>query len=97
MAAHERIGDGKDRRLVGRNGHLPERTIQTGIGDIAIKALLVRDRSGSGIRFASAILPSYLRRARSSEELTEYNGGFPQPIRTYPKNRIGRDFADDGL
>ncbi len=51
VAAHEHITDGKGRRLAIRNGYLPERTIQTGIGDIAVKAPRARDRSGSGIRF----------------------------------------------
>lgn len=69
VAAHEHIRDEEGRRLVIRNGYLPERTIQTGIGDIAVKAPRVRDRSGSGIRFTSAVLPPYLRRTRSIEEL----------------------------
>ena len=69
VAAHEHIRDEKGRRLVIRNGYLPERTIQSGIGDIAVKAPRVRDRSGSGIRFTSAILPPYLRRTKSIEEL----------------------------
>jgi len=69
VAAHEHIRDEQGRRLVVRNGYLPQRTIQTGIGDIAVKAPRVRDRSGSGIRFRSAILPPYLRRSKSIEEL----------------------------
>jgi len=69
VAAHKHITDEGGRRLVIRNGYLPERTIQTGIGDIAVKAPRVRDRSGSGIRFTSAILPPYLRRTKSIEEL----------------------------
>ena len=69
VAAHKHITDEGGRRLVIRNGYLPGRTIQTGIGDIAVKAPRVRDRSGSGIRFASAILPPYLRRTKSIEQL----------------------------
>jgi transposase-like protein len=69
VTAHEHIKDEEGRRLVIRNGYLPKRTIQTGIGDIAVKAPRVRDRSGSGIRFTSAILPPYLRRTKSIEEL----------------------------
>ena len=57
------------RKAVVRNGYLPERSIQTGIGDVDIKVPKVRDRSGSGIRFTSALLPPYLKRARSVEEL----------------------------
>ncbi len=62
IASHEHIKDEAGRRLVIRNGYLPERTIQSGIGDIAVKAPRVRDRGGSGFRFTSAILPPYLRR-----------------------------------
>ncbi|MEH6473647.1 MAG: IS256 family transposase [Halopseudomonas sp.] len=65
--ANTRLIDG--RQAVVRNGHLPERTVQTGIGDIEIKVPKVRDRSGSGILFNSNLLPPYLKRARSVEEL----------------------------
>lgn len=51
-----------------RNGYLPQRTIQTGLGDVGIKAPRVRDRA-SKIRFTSAILPPYLRRTKTIEEL----------------------------
>ena len=57
------------RQVVVRNGYLPERTIQTGIGDVAVKVPKVRDRSGSGICFNSSLLPPYLRRTKSIEEL----------------------------
>jgi putative transposase len=57
------------RAAVVRNGYLPEREIQTGVGPVAVKVPRVRDRSGSGIRFHSRLLPPYLRRTRSLEEL----------------------------
>ena len=57
------------RRAVVRNGHLPKRTVQTGVGDVEVQVPKVRDRSGSGIRFNSHLLPPYLKRARSLEEL----------------------------
>lgn len=56
-------------QAVVRNGYLPERTIQTGIGDLPIKVPKVRDRSGSGIKFNSTILPPYLKRSKNMEEL----------------------------
>ncbi|MFM5464950.1 IS256 family transposase [Aeromonas simiae] len=62
-----RLPDG--RQAVVRNGYLPERTIQTGIGDVDIKVPKVRDRSGSGIHFTSALLPPYLKRTGSVEAL----------------------------
>ncbi len=68
--ADELTEDGR-RRLV-RHGHLPERTIMTGIGPVAVRCPRVRDRVGEGgerIRFSSAILPPYARRSRSLEVL----------------------------
>ena len=62
-----RLDDG--RRAVVRNGYLPERTVQTGIGDVAVRVPKVRDRSGGGAVFRSELLPPYLKRARSVEEL----------------------------
>jgi len=65
--AEDRLPDG--RLAVVRNGYLPERTIQTGIGDVEIKVPKVRDRSGRGVKFNSSLLPPYLKRAQSVEEL----------------------------
>jgi putative transposase len=57
-------------RLV-RHGHLPEREVMTGIGPIAVQVPRVRDRGPKAekIRFTSSILPPYLRRAKSIEDL----------------------------
>lgn len=52
-----------------RNGYLPARTIATGIGEVAVQVPKVRDRSGSGIKFNSLLLPPYLKRSRSVEEV----------------------------
>lgn len=47
--------------------------MQTGIGPIAVRRPRVRDpeptAAGGHIRFSSAILPPYLRRAKSLQEL----------------------------
>lgn len=71
LQKHADARDSSGKRLVTRNGHLPERTIQTGIGDIPIKAPRVADRrAGSArVRFSSSILPPYLRRTKSIEDL----------------------------
>lgn len=66
----ERLEDGRARLV--RHGHLPERSVMTGIGPVTVKAPRVRDRGADGgepIRFESSILPRYLRKARSVEEL----------------------------
>jgi len=61
------LSDG--RLAVVRNGYLPARTIQTGIGDIEVQVPKVRDRNGCGVKFNSALLPPYLKRTKSVEEL----------------------------
>jgi putative transposase len=68
IARHRELRDERDRQRVVRNGYRPERSIQTGIGEVAVKAPRVRDREGE-IKFRSSILPAYLRRTRSIEEL----------------------------
>jgi putative transposase len=69
--AHAHVRDDVGRRQVVRNGHHPERTIQTGLGDIEVKQPRVLDRRppGQRERFSPAVLPPYLRRTRSVEEL----------------------------
>lgn len=71
LQKHADARDSSGKRLVTRNGHLPERTIQTGIGDIPIKAPRVADRRAESarVRFSSSILPPYLRRTKSIEDL----------------------------
>jgi len=68
-AQHAHLRDEHGRRCVVRNGHLPEREVQTGVGQVSVKMPRARDNSGSGIRFTSKILPPYLRRTKSIEEL----------------------------
>jgi putative transposase len=58
----------EDKAAVVRNGYLPERAIQTGLGDIAVKVPKVRDRSDSGIKFNSSLIPPYLKRTKNIEE-----------------------------
>jgi transposase-like protein len=57
------------RKAVVRNGHLPSRRVQTGIGCVEVSVPKTRDRSQSGIKFTSALLPPYLRRTKSIEEM----------------------------
>jgi len=49
-------------RVVVRNGYQPERDILTAVGPVPVKVPKVRDRSGSGIKFNSALVPPYVRR-----------------------------------
>jgi putative transposase len=68
LARYQDEQDAAGRTRMVRNGHLPERTIQTGLGQVAVKAPRVHDRSGQ-VRFNSNIVPRYLRRSRSIEDL----------------------------
>src|SRR5262249_17576770 len=64
-------GNADGRRQVVRNGYLPERTITTGVGPVTVQQPRVHDRRAAGERekFSSAILPPYLRKTKSVEEL----------------------------
>ena len=68
--AHLKTNDGHQR--VVRHGHLPERKIQTGVGEVSIKKPRVRDRGGNNgdkIKYTSALIPAYMRRSKSLDEL----------------------------
>ena len=73
IAEHENLRDAGGYRLVVRNGRLPGRTIQTGVGPVEVQQPRVNDRrigeNGQRIRFSSKILPPYLRRTKSIDEL----------------------------
>jgi putative transposase len=79
LGAHAELEDVHGRRRVVRNGHAPEREIQTGIGPIAVRRPKLRDRGanfpdrggagGARIRFTSKVLPPFLRRTKNVEEL----------------------------
>jgi len=67
--ADDKTEDGRARIV--RHGYLPEREVMTGIGPVSVKVPRVRDRGEAveKIRFTSSILPPYLRKAKSVEEL----------------------------
>ena len=67
LAKHN-IGEGKAQFV--RNGYLPGRAIQTGIGDVEVEVPRIRNRSYAkdGIRFGSSVIPKYIRRSGKLEE-----------------------------
>ena len=68
LAHHsEKKIDGK--QVVIRNGYLPKCTVQTGLGDVDVQVPKVRDKSHQGIKFNSLLIPPYLKRTESIEEL----------------------------
>lgn len=50
-----------------RNGYLPEREVQTGIGPVTVKVPKVRSKTGQPVTFRSALVPPYVRKSRSLE------------------------------
>ncbi len=56
-----------DRASVVRNGYHPEREILTGIGSVFVKMPKVRSKEGKPITFHSALVPPYVRKAKSVE------------------------------
>ena len=66
---HAHLKDDQGRRQVVRDGHLPERAIQAGIGAVEVEQPGARDRRPADRpeAFTSAIPPPYLRKTRSLE------------------------------
>ena len=71
IEVHAPVTNEVGRRQVVRNGYLPQRTITTGIGPIEVEQPRVLDRRAKEERdpFSSKILPPYLRKTKSLEEL----------------------------
>lgn len=87
--AHQLDADGQ--RLVVRNGHMPPRSILTGLGPVEMKRPRVNDKrldtDGNRLRFTSRILPPYLRRTKVIDELIPWlylkgvsTGDFPEAL-----------------
>jgi len=75
---HRQLVDENGHRLIVRNGRMPTRSIVTGVGSVAVAQPRVHDRrpesaignDGQPVeRFRSKILPPYLRKTKSMEEL----------------------------
>ncbi len=68
---HAHLLDAAGHRQVVRNGHADPRTIVTGVGPLEVRMPRVHDRRPPEVRtrFTSKILPPYLRKAKSIDEL----------------------------
>jgi putative transposase len=71
---HQDVKDEQGHRQVVRNGYLPKRKLVTGLGEIAVQQPRVNDRRPADQRekFTSKLLPPYLRKTKSIEELIPY-------------------------
>jgi transposase-like protein len=72
LSVHAERRDARGNRVVVRNGYQPAREILTGAGRLAVAQPRVRDNSREKehrVRFSSKVLPPYLRRSKSIDEL----------------------------
>ena len=67
LSQYEDLRTSNDRPVVVRNGYLPEREIQTGIGPINVKIPKVRSRTAERFIFKSGLIPPYVRKSKSLE------------------------------
>jgi transposase-like protein len=89
--------DDQGRRLVVRNGHLPERHVLVAAGPISVRQPRVRDNSPNAddrAVFVPRLLPRYLRRSKSVDELVPWlylkgisTGDSPRPCRRSSASR----------
>ena len=63
LEQYENVKTLAGKRAVVRNGYLPERAVLTAAGPVPVQVPKVRDRSGSGVKFNSALVPPYVRRS----------------------------------
>jgi transposase-like protein len=75
IAMYKHLKDAEGRQAIVRNGYLPERKVTTGIGPVRVRQPRVRDRrphKAQPLAFHSRILPKYLRKSRSVEDLVPW-------------------------
>src|SRR5271170_3212387 len=67
IESHAHLKNSNGHRQVVRNGHLPKRTLLTGVGSVEVQQPRVLDRRADGEAepFSSKILPPYLRKTKS--------------------------------
>jgi len=89
LEPRKHLVDEQGRRLVVRNGYAAERTVVTGVGPVDVKVPRSRDRREpeQRERFTSKVLPPYLRKAKSIDELIPWlylkgvsTGGFNEAL-----------------
>jgi transposase-like protein len=89
IESHAHLKDENGHRQVVRNGYLPERNITTGVGYVPVRQPRVHDRrpEGEKEKFTSKILPPYLRKTKSIDDLIPWlylkgisTGDFPQAL-----------------
>jgi len=92
LQEHAQRRDEEGRRLVVGNGHLPSRGVLTGAGNLEVRQPRARDNTpdpAERVQFSSKILPPYLRRSKSIDDLIPWlylkgisTGDFAEALQT---------------
>ena len=69
MESHKQSRLPNGSQSVVRNGYLPERAVQTGVGPVFVKVPRVRSRGEEEVSFDSQLIPKNMRRSRSLDVL----------------------------
>jgi len=73
LETHKDLRDEKGHRIVVRNGHMPQRELVSGLGPVSVRQPRIDDRKlreeADTEQFSSAILPRYLRRVPSVDNV----------------------------
>ena len=67
LAEHSEQRTAAGKAAVVRNGYLPRREVQTGLGPVTVRIPKVRAKTGEPVTFRSALVPPYVRKTRSLE------------------------------
>jgi putative transposase len=67
LAPYSELRTDDGNAAVVRNGYHPERQVQTGLGPVTVKVPKVRSKTGKPLTFHSALVPPYVRKAKSLE------------------------------
>lgn len=69
LMEHRDSVDVQGRQQVVRNGYLPAREVLTGVGPVRVQVPKTRDRAGTGACFRSSLLPPYIKRSQSVDNV----------------------------
>jgi putative transposase len=67
LASHSERRTEAGKADVVRNGYLPKRELQTGLGPVTVRIPKVRAKPGEPVTFRSALVPPYVRKTKSLE------------------------------
>lgn len=67
LGRHSQYRTEDGRVSVVRNGYLPERELQTGVGPVTVRIPKVRSKTGEPVTFRSVLVPPYVRKTKSLE------------------------------